>query len=133
MEFKMRGFSRRHFDLCILIDQSRADIVTEEHLIYGYAPTSISNPDFSAYAEVLHCGLYQVFCPRRAIHIDGLSTLVVPGDRHQRSKPCHMVVVKMREENGSNISDIDSCFGDSPRCPITSVNDVVGSIHNQQV
>jgi hypothetical protein len=41
-----------------------------------------------------------------------------------------MVVVKMREENGSNISDIDSCFGDSARRPIASVNEVVGSIHN---
>jgi hypothetical protein len=41
-----------------------------------------------------------------------------------------MVVVEMGEENGSYISDIDSCFGDSPRRPIAGVNDIEGSIHN---
>jgi hypothetical protein len=107
--------------------------VTEEHLIYGYAPTSISNPDFGAYAEILYHSLDQVFCPRRAIHINRLGALVIPGDRHQRSQTSHMVVVKMGEENGANIPDINSGFGDPTRRAIASVNDIERSIDNQQV
>jgi hypothetical protein len=38
--------------------------------------------------------------------------------------------MKMGEENGSNISDIKSRFGDSTCRPIASINDVKGSIDN---
>jgi hypothetical protein len=44
-----------------------------------------------------------------------------------------MVVVKMGEENGSDIPDINSGFGDPTRRAIASVNDVERSIDNQQV
>ena len=44
-----------------------------------------------------------------------------------------MVVVKMCEENGSDIPDINSGFGDPTRRAIASVNDVERSIDNQQV
>src|SRR5262249_51765121 len=129
----MRGFSRCYLYMCILIDQSRSDIMTEEHSIYRYAPASIGDPDFSAYPEILHRCLDQVFCPGRTIHIDRLGALVVPGDRHQRSEARRVIVVKMSEENGSNIPDIDSGFGDPARRPIAGVNDIQCSIDNQQV
>ena len=44
-----------------------------------------------------------------------------------------MVVVKMGEENGSDIPDINSGFGDPTRRAIASVNDVERSTDNQQV
>jgi hypothetical protein len=41
--------------------------------------------------------------------------------------------MKMGEENGSNIPDIDAGFGDPARRTIASVNDIERSINNQQV
>jgi hypothetical protein len=87
----------------------------EEHLSYGYTPASINNPDFGAYAEILDRGFDQVFCPRRAIHINRLGTLVVPGDRHQRSEPRRVIIMMMGKEDRSNIPDINSSFRNSTR------------------
>jgi hypothetical protein len=100
----------------------------EEHLRYRYAATSIRNPNFGAYAEILDRSLDQVFCPRRAIHIDRLGTLVVPGDGHQRSEPGSVIIMMMGEKDGSNIPNIKSSFRNPTRRSVASVNDIEGSI-----
>src|SRR5262245_32908808 len=129
----MRGFGHRHFDVCILINQSWANIMAEENLSYGDAPASVGNPDFGADVEILDRSLDQVFCPRRAIHIDRLGTLVVPSNGHQRSKPRRVIIMMMGEEDSSNIPDINSNFGNPARRPVASVNNIEGSIDNQKV
>ena len=57
MEFKMAVFDGRHFDIRVLVNHARADIMTEEHLSYRHAATSVGNSDLSTDGIVLHRGL----------------------------------------------------------------------------
>jgi hypothetical protein len=44
-----------------------------------------------------------------------------------------MIIMVMSEEDGSDIPDIDSSFRNSACRPVASVNDIEGSIDDQQV
>ena len=50
---KMAVFNGRHFDICVLIDQPGADIMTEEHIGYRHRAASVRYPDLGADAAIL--------------------------------------------------------------------------------
>ena len=87
MEIKMAVFDGRHLDVRVLVNHPGADIMTEEHLRYRYGAASVGNPDLSTNGEIRHSGLDQLYCPVRAIDINGFGAILIPRNRQQRTRP----------------------------------------------
>jgi len=74
----MAVFDCRHFDVRVLINHTRADIMTEKHLDYRNRAAAIGDPDLGTNLEVLHSGLHELFCSGRAVDMDRLGAILIP-------------------------------------------------------
>ena len=108
MKSKMAVFNRRYLDVCVLINVAKADIVSEKDVDYRHGAASIGNPDLRAYDEILHGGLDQLLRFERAVDVDRLRTLAIPRQGHQRTKASRMIVMMVRNENRSDLSQINT-------------------------
>ncbi len=99
--------------------------MTEEHLGYRYGATSVGNPDLGTDSEILHSGLDQLFCPGRAIDIDRFGALLIPRNRHQRTKARCVIVMMMRDKNSSDLPNVNTSFCKTPRDAVAGINDIM--------
>jgi hypothetical protein len=110
MEIEMAIFDRRHFDVRVLINHTRADIVTEKHLGYRYCAATVGNPDLGADTEILHSRLDQLFRSGRAIDMDRLGAILIPRDRQQCTETGCVIVVMVGDKDNSDFANVDTSF-----------------------
>src|SRR6185437_16025812 len=118
----MRVLSCRHLHVAVLIHDARIDVVTEKDLSDRYRTASIGDSDLRANGEVLHVCLDELFRPRRPVHIDRLRALVVPGGGHQRAETRRMIIMMVREENDSDVSNVEASLGNTARGPVAGID-----------
>ena len=133
MEGEVGIFDYSYLEIGILVNQSGANVMTEESLLNRYRAASIGNSDLGTDSEILHRSLYQIFRSGWAIDVDGLGPLVVPCGRHKCAKAGSVVVMMMRDENGAHISNVETSLGDAASHAIAGVNDIKRVIDNQQI
>jgi hypothetical protein len=133
LEIKMGVFDSCHRDVGVLVDHPGADIMTEEQFADRYSAASIGNSDISADSEVLHRGLDEVFRVWGAVDIDGFGSLIIPSDRHQRTDSCGVIIVMVRDEYRSDISNVESRLRNSARDTVPSVDNIQGAIDDQKI
>jgi hypothetical protein len=128
MKRKVRVLDRLHLEVPILVSQSDADVVTEEHPSDWNGTASIGNSNFGTQRKILHGGLNQHFRPGRAIDVDRLRPVFIPSDGHQRPKSRCVIVMVVGDENDADVSNIDSGLRHAANDAISGVNDVRDSI-----
>ena len=104
MEIEMAVFDGRHLDIRVLVNHTRANIMTEEHLVYRQRATSVGDPDLGTDGVILHSGFDQLFGPGRAIDMDRLGALLIPRDRQQRTETGCVIVVMMSDKDNSDFA-----------------------------
>src|SRR5258708_1148147 len=120
-------------DVGMVENHSGAHIVAEEQLVYRYRATSVGNPDLGTDGEILHRGLDQIFCPWRAIDIDGLGSLVIPSDGHERTESCSVIVVMVSDEDSSHISNVEPRLSNAACSTVAGAHDIKSAIDNQKI
>src|SRR5262245_60192767 len=128
MESNMAVFDCPHLDARVLVIHPGADIVTDEYLGDRHGATSVGDPDLSTYGEVLHGGFDQFCCPGRAIDVNRLRPLTIPGQGHQRAKARRVIVMMVCNKNGSDLSDIDTSFRKTTRSAVAGINNIMRSV-----
>ncbi len=129
----MGVLDRRHRDVGVLVDHASADIVPKEQLADRDRSAAIGDSDVRADAEVLNRCLDQVFGFGRAIDVDGLRPLIVPGGGHQCTDACGVIVVMVGDEYRSDVAHVEACLRNSARGSIPRIDHIQGTIDDQKV
>src|SRR5262245_57346792 len=122
---KMAVFDSRHLDVLILVEHPGANVMTEEQFSDRYGTTPVSYPDFGTNREILHSGFDQLFCPGRAIDVNRLRSLAIPGHGHQGTKASCMIVMMVGNKNCSDLPDIYTSLRNTPCDAVAGINDIV--------
>src|SRR6185503_3193029 len=101
------------------------NIVTEKHLSDRHCPSSVTDPDLRTHGEILHGCLDQRIRAGRAIDVDRLCAILEPSHRQHHTKTSCVIIVKVGEENSSDVPTIDPSLRKTICDSIASVNDIM--------
>jgi hypothetical protein len=133
VETKMAVFDSRHLDIHVVVNQSGANIVAEEHLSYRHGAASVGNPDLSTYREIHHSGRHQLYGPGRPIDMDRLRAILIPHNRQQRTKTSCVIVMMVSDKNSSDLSNVDTNFRKTTCDAVALINDAKCPVDTQQI
>src|SRR5215470_7040865 len=90
---------------------------------------AVSNPDLGTDGVILHGRLNQRLCRGRTIYVDRACALVVPCDRHQRTKSCGVIVMVMGDEDCPDVADVNTSLCDTSRYSVAGIDNVMRPVH----
>src|SRR5262249_21187123 len=133
----MAVFNGSYLDICVLIDQPGADIMTEEHIGYRHRAASVRYPDLGTNAAILHSSFDQLFCPGWAIDVDWLRTLAIPRQGHEGTEACCVIVVMVRNKNRSDLPDIYTRLRNTAAATVADtvagINNIIRVVNGQKI
>src|SRR5919109_4815874 len=121
----MAVFDGRHPDVCVLINHTRADIMTVKHLRYRYAAASVGDSDLGTNRKILDSGLNQLYCPGRTIDVNRLGAILIPHNRQQRPETGCVIVMVMSDKNSSDLANVNTRLCKAACDAVASINDIM--------